>query len=60
MNPITLSNLTFGIDETLLAVQDEVRKFCQKEVAPLAETTDKKTTSLSSCGKNSATWACWA
>lgn len=41
MNPITLSNLTFGIDETLLAVQDEVRKFCQKEVAPLAEATDK-------------------
>lgn len=42
MNPITLSNLTFGIDETLLAVQDEVRKFCQKEVAPLAEATDKE------------------
>lgn len=36
-----LSNLTFGIDETLLAVQDEVRKFCQKEVAPLAEQADK-------------------
>ncbi|AKG19624.1 isovaleryl-CoA dehydrogenase [Moraxella bovoculi] len=42
MNPTTLSNLTFGIDETLLAVQDEVRKFCQKEVAPLAETADKE------------------
>lgn len=42
MNPITLSNLNFGIDETLLAVQDEVRKFCQKEVAPLAESTDKE------------------
>lgn len=42
MNPITLSNLTFGIDETLLSVQDEVRKFCQKEVAPLAEATDKE------------------
>ncbi|MFA9486873.1 MULTISPECIES: isovaleryl-CoA dehydrogenase [unclassified Moraxella] len=38
---MNLSNLTFGIDETLLAVQDEVRKFCQKEVAPLAEQTDK-------------------
>lgn len=42
MNPITLSNLSFGIDDTLLAVQDEVRKFCQKEVAPLVETTDKE------------------
>ncbi|MCP3896576.1 acyl-CoA dehydrogenase family protein, partial [Moraxella sp.] len=39
---MTLSNLTFGIDETLLSVQDEVRKFCQKEVAPLAEATDKE------------------
>ncbi|UNU74041.1 isovaleryl-CoA dehydrogenase [Moraxella nasovis] len=38
---MTLSTLTFGLDETLLAVQEQVRKFCQKQVAPLAKEADE-------------------
>ncbi|OAU98771.1 Acyl-CoA dehydrogenase, short-chain specific [Moraxella veridica] len=41
---ITMSykTLDFGLDDTLVALQDAVRAFCQKEIAPLAEEIDKE------------------
>ena len=35
------SNFNFGLDETLVALQDSVRQFAQQEIAPLAEETDR-------------------
>lgn len=38
---MNLKTLNFGLDETLLALQEEVRKFCAKEIAPIAQATDE-------------------
>jgi len=37
---MNLRSLNFGLDETLIALQDSVAAFCAKEIAPIAQQVD--------------------
>ncbi|SUU38235.1 Acyl-CoA dehydrogenase [Acinetobacter baumannii] len=38
---MNLRSLNFGLDETLIALQDSVAAFCAKEIAPIAQQVDQ-------------------
>ena len=38
---MNLQSLNFGLDETLLALQDSISAFCAKEIAPIAQQVDQ-------------------
>ena len=38
---MTLQSLSFGLDETLIALRDSVAAFCAKEITPIAQQVDQ-------------------
>ncbi|HEX5382204.1 MAG TPA: acyl-CoA dehydrogenase family protein, partial [Acinetobacter sp.] len=38
---LSLQTLSFGLDETLIALRDSVAAFCAKEIAPIAQQVDR-------------------
>ena len=52
---MNLRSLNFGLDETLIALQDSVAAFCAKEIAPIAQQVDQD--NKFHLWKNSEIWA---
>ena len=48
---MNLRSLNFGLDETLIALQDSVAAFCAKEIAPIAQQVDQDNKFLHISGK---------
>lgn len=54
---MNLRSLNFGLDETLIALQDSVAAFCAKEIAPIAQQVDQDNKFPAHLWKNLEIWA---